>query len=442
MIKIDFNESVGKIKPMNGVNNGPTPPCVRGMSNFDLYKAANIPFARLHDSAFCTYYGWEFSVDVHRIFRNFDADETIPASYDFEETDKYLKTITDSGTEVFYRLGTNIEHDKKCGTIPPKDFNKWARICEHIIAHYVEGWASGFNYDIRYWEIWNEPDCGGPDGPNPCWQGTYPQFGEFFCIAAKHLKSRFPSLKIGGPAFAWILAKYEPTGVNPPVEQILSIMRDKGVKLDFMAYHCYHDTVEFFVEAADTAAAIFDKYGYGDCEIFLDEWNYVKGWTGDEWIYSMKTIQGKKGASFTAAVMFALQRKSNVDGLMYYDARPGTNMNGMFDQFFEPLPAYYAISSFGELLALGDCASSTDEKDIYVCAAKGENGKEILVTYYNDDDTSEPKSVDFGVKGADGEAEVYYLGDRGFELRETVNADKFTLKLNLFDVVKIKINRI
>ena len=103
MVRIDFNEVVGKIKPMNGVNNGPTPPSVRGLSDFELYKAANIPFARLHDSAFSTYYGWEFSVDVHRIFRNFDADETDPASYDFEETDKYIKTILDAGTQVTYK---------------------------------------------------------------------------------------------------------------------------------------------------------------------------------------------------------------------------------------------------------------------------------------------------------------------------------------------------
>ena len=441
MVRIDFNEVVGKIKPMNGVNNGPTPPSVRGLSDFELYKAANIPFARLHDSAFSTYYGWEFSVDVHRIFRNFDADETDPASYDFEETDKYIKTILDAGTEVFYRLGTNIEHGKKCGTIPPKDFHKWARICEHIIAHFVKGWANGYEYPIRYWEIWNEPDCGGPDGPNPCWQGTYPQFGEFFCIAAKHLKNRFPSLKIGGPAFAWILAKYEPSGVNPPVEQILSIMRREGVKLDFMAYHCYHDTVEFFVEAADCAAAIFEKYGYGDCEIFLDEWNYVKGWSGSDWVYSMKSIQGRKGASFAAAVMYALQRKDNVSGLMYYDARPDTVMNGMFDQFFEPLPGYYAIASFGELLKLGDCVFSESENGVYVCAARGEAGREALVTYYNDDDNSAPKSVGFELSGAGGEAEIYYLGDHGFELRETVKSDKFKLTVGLFDLVKILIKQ-
>ncbi|MGN1094714.1 MAG: hypothetical protein ACI4SC_07015, partial [Candidatus Neoclostridium sp.] len=74
-IKIDFNRITGAIKPMNAVNNGPSPKNVRGIGNFELYKAANIPFARLHDSSFCTMYGGEWTVDVHRIFRNFDADE-------------------------------------------------------------------------------------------------------------------------------------------------------------------------------------------------------------------------------------------------------------------------------------------------------------------------------------------------------------------------------
>ena len=218
-------------------------------------------------------------------------------------------------------------------------------------------------------------------------------------------------------------------------------MRREGVKLDFMAYHCYHDTVEFFVEAADCAAAIFEKYGYGDCEIFLDEWNYVKGWSGSDWVYSMKSIQGRKGASFAAAVMYALQRKDNVSGLMYYDARPDTVMNGMFDQFFEPLGGYYAIASFGELLKLGDCVFSESENGVYVCAARGEAGREALVTYYNDDDNSVPKSVGFELSGAGGEAEIYYLGDHGFELRETVKSDKFKLTVGLFDLVKILIKQ-
>ena len=69
-----------------------------------------------------------------------DAED--PASYDFVETDDYLKTMRAAGTEPFYRLGQSIEHwIKKYGVNPPADFDKWAAICEHIVRHYNEGWA-------------------------------------------------------------------------------------------------------------------------------------------------------------------------------------------------------------------------------------------------------------------------------------------------------------
>jgi len=42
--------------------------------------------------------------------------------------------------------------------VPPKDFNKWARICVNIIRHYNDGWAGGYHWGIKYWEVWNEPD--------------------------------------------------------------------------------------------------------------------------------------------------------------------------------------------------------------------------------------------------------------------------------------------
>jgi hypothetical protein len=51
-IIVDFNKTVGQVKPVNSVNNGPVAPDVRGNSNFEYYKDAKIPFARLHDSAF------------------------------------------------------------------------------------------------------------------------------------------------------------------------------------------------------------------------------------------------------------------------------------------------------------------------------------------------------------------------------------------------------
>ena len=194
-LNLDFSSVSGKIKVLNAVNNGPTAQSVRGTSNFDAYKALELPYARNHDASFSTFYGGEHTVDVHRIFKNFDADENDPKSYAFDATDKYTANTFAAGTKIFYRLGASIEHGYKYGTYPPKDFAKWARICEHIIRHYTEGWADGFNYDIEYWEIWNEPDCRNPDGTNPCWQGTDEQFIDFYEVAAKHLKSKFPHLK-------------------------------------------------------------------------------------------------------------------------------------------------------------------------------------------------------------------------------------------------------
>lgn len=205
-IKVDFSADTGKVKPMHAVNNGPVYKFTvdQRITNIDAFKEAEIPYARTHDAAFCSAYGGEHIVDILAIFPDFDKDATAPESYDFTLTDEYLKVMIYAGVKPFYRLGSKIEHwPKKYGTLPPKDFHKWAVICEHIIRHYTEGWADGFNYDIEYWEIWNEPDGAKDDADyvdKKCWGGTMTQFFEFYDIAAKHLKKCFPDKKIGGPA--------------------------------------------------------------------------------------------------------------------------------------------------------------------------------------------------------------------------------------------------
>ena len=46
------------------------------------------------------------------------------------------------------------------------DIDKFAEVVRHIVLHYNKGWADGYHYGIRYWEIWNEPDF------KPFWNGT------------------------------------------------------------------------------------------------------------------------------------------------------------------------------------------------------------------------------------------------------------------------------
>ncbi len=138
-------------------------------------------------------HGGAHFVDVPNIFPDFDADENDPRNYDFTLTDEYIGSIVAAGTKIVYRLGITIDRGtKKYHTLPPRDFAKWSRICEHIVLHCNEGWADGFEWNILDWEIWNEPE-----NP-PMWSGTCEEYYELYVTAAKHLKSRFPQLRIGG----------------------------------------------------------------------------------------------------------------------------------------------------------------------------------------------------------------------------------------------------
>ncbi len=89
-MRINYQNKIASIKPMNAVNNGPvyTKNADQNAGNLTDYTAANIPFARTHDASFFSRYGGDHTVEVHLIFRDFDADPCDPASYDFTLTDE------------------------------------------------------------------------------------------------------------------------------------------------------------------------------------------------------------------------------------------------------------------------------------------------------------------------------------------------------------------
>ncbi|MBQ8566499.1 MAG: hypothetical protein IJ445_02800 [Clostridia bacterium] len=408
-VKIDFTKCLGKIKDMHAVNNGPI---VAGSDqtrgNHLYYKAAKIPYARNHDAAFDSRYGGEHTVDVCAIFPNFDADVNDPASYDFPCTDHYTKQIIEAGTKPFYRLGSKIEHGiKKYGTVMPKDFKKWAEICEHIIRHYTEGWADGFYYDIEYWEIWNEPDLDPDDSTNKrCWSGTEKDFARLYVIASNHLKTCFPHLKIGGPALAW-----NEDWLERFFENVREFNGGKNPPLDFLSWHWYGTEP---VKMSEKGTRIYDiavKAGYEGFESILNEWNYVRGWSA-EFIYSLKTIIGMKGAAFTSACMTVGQKNPKIDMLMYYDARP-TGMNGLFDYYtLEPLKGYYPFLIYSNLKDIGTEAESvSDDGTVYsVCAYDGKRAA-IMLTYYSEDDDVLNKSVTITAEGFDLDNARVYITD-------------------------------
>ena len=380
ILKIDFCKITGKIKPMHALNNTPTfPGDTYGL--FEKIKEARIPYARLHDTG--GMFGGAHYVDVENIFTDFSADENAPASYDFAFTDALLSSMDKIGLKPFYRLGCTIENNHKIKAYhiyPPADPHKWARICEHIIMHYNEGWADGFYYGIEYWEIWNEPDNAPKIEDNPMWKGTQEEFFALYDITSKHLKSRFPDLKIGGYASCGFYAisdsdfsetAHSTSRVGYFVEFFHDFFRyisEKKSPLDFFSWHSYAGLKENVMYAAYVKEKL-TGYGYGAAEVIFNEWNpgiHNRGKAAD--------------ASNIAAMMCAMQ-KTPTDMCMYYDGQAHSSYCGLFSgDFHNVFKAYYAFRAFGELyLQKNEVFSETSAEGVYICAASGDKKTALIV---------------------------------------------------------------
>ena len=391
-LHVDFENTLGKIRPMHAVGQPP----FTGAPNDERFRyltEAHIPYSRLHDVGGS--YGGNRYVDIPNIFRDFDADENDPASYDFAFTDWLISALYKADCEPIYRLGVTIEtaaHIKAYRIFPPKDFAKWARVCEHIIRHYNEGWADGYRMGIEYWEIWNEPDLDQPDDrwkTDPrTWAGTMEQFDELYVVAAKHLKKCFPDLKIGGPAFA------NPRKYGP---DFLDFVKAEGAPLDFFSHHMYHRKPARIVEDVRIIRRMLDDKGFTETESILNEWNFNRGWDDESDLYGRRVRPTIKGAAFVAATMCACQNEP-LDMLMYYDLRPNTIWCGPWSpQLYEIRPTYWSLYYWAELADYGTwIESGCDTGNIYTCAALSEDGRKIrllVARYHVDDNHDTPREI-------------------------------------------------
>lgn len=442
-ITFDFNQTVGRIKPMHGV--GQPPFLGIDYSYFSYLKDAAIPFSRLHDVG--GRFGGNMFVDIPNIFRDFDADETDPASYDFAFTDTLISALTAHDCQPIFRLGVTIEnyqHIRAYRIHPPADFEKWARICEHIIRHYNEGWANGFHYGIIYWEIWNEPDNGIPGThENMMWTGTDEEYFALYDVTAKHLKSCFgDSIKVGGYAscgFSAIFNNPEKYGV-PVKENIsdfsktpraqyfidflfgfLEYISRKNSPMDFFSWHSY-DQVEDVEIMADFIDRVLTKYGYGHVETQLNEWN-----TAHE-----KDTRGTSYASASAAAMMCAMQNKKTDILCYYDARIGQSIyGGLFNPIsYKPFCTYYAFYAFGQLYRLkNQVKCECFEKGVYSLAAADGEKHAAMVANISGKDTEIETNLSPGMKG-------FFIDQAHFLTEAPLDEAHFVLKQNQVVLLK------
>lgn len=387
-IEVDFHDNIGKLKAINGVGNGPI--ChEQDLSKY--FKEAHITSVRYHDTDGGSAYG-RCAIDVSRIFPNFDADEMDENNYYFQHTDQIMKAAYECGVKIVYRLGESIDHSiYKRHARPPKDFEKWSRICIQIIKHYNFGWANGFQFNIKHWEIWNEPEGRSAKGDQPMWDGgTFEQVLDLYKTVVPKIKQLDPTLKVGGFSFMYC---------DFAVEPFLSFCQKESLPIDFLSYHHYSKDLDWILEEAPKGREYLDKYGFKDTEIYITEWSSMHlddeyqgifwEFIGDRFNNAEKcalffdNIKNHFGACQVASFLMLLNDLP-IDDAHYYDFQPDSLWCGFFDKYFRPQKPYYAFKWYGDMLVSQEyrAKAKTDAKDCNAIATKSKDGEMLLFANY------------------------------------------------------------
>lgn len=369
-ISVNCAKQIGKIKKLNGVNFGPkisseSAGIVFRKQFYDL----NVHSVRLHDVSLQN--PGLMIVDTDMIFPIAHADVSDPRNYIFKPTDDYIKICIKDGAEVIYRLGPSIDHSEAKYRTGMPEAKKWAEICCNIIAHYNEGWANGYKFGIKYWEIWNEPNCKNPDGSKTMWAGTLDEFNKFYIEVSKIIKARFPDIKIGGPAHTHCA---EELG-----RKFISEAAKAKAPIDFYSWHCYGSDLKHMVSQVKKVRKWLDEFGYGNAEAHLNEWHYfpmtfseLRDPKSDKQQLYSKLTTVESGVFATATM--TIWQDAPIDVANFYYFGPGTwslvDMSGL------EYDLYYPFKAFGKIIRRANrLEAKTSDEAAPVLAGIDEDGK-------------------------------------------------------------------
>lgn len=155
----------------------------------------------------------------------------------FANIDKIFDFLVSIGMQPFVELGfmpeamasgkSTVFHYKGNTTLPA-DFKKWNWLVEEFLKHIIKRYGRG---EVRQWffEVWNEPNLGGPGSPYGFFAGSKEDYFELYKNTAMTVKKVDPWLKTGGPA----------TSNNAWIPEFIQYCCDNHVPLDFISTHQY-----------------------------------------------------------------------------------------------------------------------------------------------------------------------------------------------------------
>ena len=167
----------------------------------------------------------------------------------------------------------------------------------------------------------------------------------------KRLKSEFPHLNFGGPAFAGCPTEY--------TKELLAACRTADVAPDFMSWHYYGQNPKDLIAQPARVRKLLDEAGFPKCKTIINEWHYLVTWDGIHGASSQDKIRkahsgpsahnGIDSAAFNLAVLAGFQNTC-LDQSYYYGSGCRGNW-GYKDGMGRFNKSYWSLKIFGDIVS-------------------------------------------------------------------------------------------
>ncbi len=253
-----------------------------------------------------------------------------------------------------------------CGQVKREDFAAFARFLQDAVARY-----SVQPYNVKYWEIWNEPDVDPslvpPGSVFGCWGDQADEYygGGYY---AHMLKQVYPAIKEADPQaqvlIGGLLLDCDPT--HPPEGKdckpsrfLEGILREGGANyfdiVSFHGYPAYIGTLEMDERIPAWAARggivmgkvnfireVLGSYGVEKPLMHTESALICPGWRPD--LCNPPGSEFYEAQADYAVILYVRNQAAGIAGTIWYTFEgPGWLYSGLLDEKGAPKPAYRAL---------------------------------------------------------------------------------------------------
>jgi hypothetical protein len=261
--QINVQSNLGQVNAFNGVQGIP----FLGNRLVDLttnYRAAGVSLVR-----FPVDDGFEFS--LASVFPDAALPPDDPRSYHFEEVDKQIAMILDTGAKILWQANFDIGGGDRWGRCcqggrPPQKTSRWANVIRHVLMHFNDGWGEGHEWDIQYVEFINEPcslggfQCESAEGRRQLFD-TYAAFANAIESYNQEFNHQVRIIGIAEPNSADVEAMRL-------MDDFLIYVASNHVPLDIFSYHYFGSPA-----SQRSVAQKIHQAGFSDLPVWNTEWN-------------------------------------------------------------------------------------------------------------------------------------------------------------------------